>query len=76
MDWIPTRLTYQQTGFFSRIITDYLGQAVELSSFYAHPATAEGLSASLAVRKRFPTDRKTLVSALEEQYAVCLEEDK
>lgn len=72
MDWIPTRLTYQQTGFFSRIITDYLEQAAELSPFYAHPATAEGLSASIATRRKFPTDRKTLVSALEEQYAGML----
>jgi bacillithiol synthase len=69
MDWKSTRLTYQQTGYFSRIITDYLDQAAELSPFYSHPVSAEGFRSALALRKAYPTDRTTLVQALEEQYA-------
>lgn len=69
MDWKSTRLTYQQTGYFSRIITDYLEQAAELSPFYSHPVSAEGFRSALALRKAHPTDRKTLVQVLEEQYA-------
>lgn len=69
MDWISTRLPYRQTGYFSRIIMDYLEQAEELSPFYQHPPTAEGLSESLKARKTFPTDRAVLVQTLQEQYA-------
>ena len=69
MDWISTRLPYQQTGYFSRIIMDYLEQAEQLSPFYRHPVSAEGLRQSLEARKAFPTDRAVLVQALEEQYA-------
>lgn len=69
MDWTSTRLPYQQTGYFSRIITDYLEQADELSPFYRHPVSAEGLRQSLKARKGFRTDRAALVKALEEQYA-------
>ena len=69
MDWISKRLPYQQTGYFSRIIMDYLEQAEQLSPFYQQPVSAEGLQRSLEARKAFPTDRAVLVKALEEQYA-------
>lgn len=68
MDWKSTRLTYQQTGYFTRIITDYLEQAAKLSPFYSHPVSAEGFRSALGSRKAFPTDRQTLVQVLEEQY--------
>lgn len=68
MDWIPNHLPYQKTGYFSRIITDYLGQAAELSSFYAHPVSKEGLAAAIRARKQSPIDRTVLVEALREQY--------
>ena len=50
MDWIPTHVPYRQTGYFSRIITDYLDKAEPLSSFYTHPISAEGMRASLEAR--------------------------
>jgi len=69
MDWVSTQLPYQQTGYFSRIITDYLEQAGELSSFYAHPVSPEGFRAAVGARRQSPVDRKALVDALTEQYA-------
>jgi bacillithiol biosynthesis cysteine-adding enzyme BshC len=73
MEWKPTHLTYRQTGYFSRLITDYLDQAENLSPFYSYPADAEGLRSALAARKAGkPVDRATLVSQLEEQYAGVL----
>src|SRR6185437_4167447 len=72
MDWISTRLPYRQTGYFSHIILDYLEQAKQLSPFYRHPVSAEGLRQSLEARKPFPTDRAALVQVLEEQYAGVL----
>src|SRR5579859_2305821 len=68
MNWIPTHLSYRQTGHFSKIITDYLDQAGSLSPFYAHPVSQDGLLASLKARQQAPVDRKTLVAALKEQY--------
>jgi len=70
MEWKSTNLTYRQTGYFSRLITDYLDQAENLSPFYSYPANAEGLRSALEARKAGkPVDRATLVSQLEEQYA-------
>ncbi|HVW62009.1 MAG TPA: bacillithiol biosynthesis cysteine-adding enzyme BshC [Puia sp.] len=68
MDWTPHHLPYQQTGYFSKIITDYLDGVSALAPFYEHPVTMEGLKASLDARKKVPVDRKTLVTALEDQY--------
>jgi bacillithiol synthase len=69
MDWTSTHLPYRQTGYFSRIITDYLNQAAELSPFYSHPVREEGLKAAIDARKRSPVDRAVLVDALRQQYA-------
>ncbi len=76
MDWIPTRLAYDQTGYFPKIITDYLECADPLSAFYAHPVSPEGIQASLHARKEFAmrpgngfaTHRQVLVAALRRQY--------
>lgn len=69
MDWITTHLPYRQTGYFSKIITDYLEQAGSLSPFYAHPVSLKGIESSLKARQQSPVDRKVLVTALKEQYA-------
>ena len=69
MDWVPTLLPYRQTGYFSRIITDYLEQTGELSAFYSHPVSPEGFHAAIGARTRVSTQRKVLVDALNEQYA-------
>jgi bacillithiol biosynthesis cysteine-adding enzyme BshC len=69
MDWISTRVPYRQTGYFSRIITDYLDKADPLSPFYVHPVSDAGMAASLEARRSFPmAHREVLVSELEEQY--------
>lgn len=70
MDWKSTSLPYRQTGYFSRLITDYLDQADELTPYYAFAASPEGMRSALAARKTGkPVDRATLVSVLQEQYA-------
>jgi bacillithiol synthase len=62
-------LSYQQTGFFSRIITDYLNNSEVLRSFYEHPVNPAGFEAAIRDREKFPTDRVLLVKTLKEQYA-------
>ena len=69
MDWTSTYLPYRQTGYFSRIITDYLEQAAALTPFYSYPATEEGLGKAIEARKQAGVDRKVLVEALQKQYA-------
>lgn len=61
-------MPYQQTGFFSKIITDYLDGARTLRPFYEHSVSMEGIRASLEARKKAPVDRKVLVEALKDQY--------
>ncbi len=68
MDWITRHLPINQTGYFSRIITDYLDQADALRPFYAHPPNAEGLRQALKTRQSSPSNRAALVGALKEQY--------
>jgi bacillithiol biosynthesis cysteine-adding enzyme BshC len=68
MDWNPHHLPYRQTGYFSKIITDYLDRASALVPFYEHPVTPDGIRASLEARRKTHVDRKTLVGALKEQY--------
>lgn len=69
MDWLSTHLPYSATGYFSRIITDYLEQAGELSSFYSHPVSPEGFRSAIQARSKSPVQRAALVNALTEQYA-------
>jgi bacillithiol biosynthesis cysteine-adding enzyme BshC len=68
MDWTPHHLPYQQTGYFSKIITDYLDRAPALAPFYKHPVSPDGLKAALDARKKAAVDRKTLVAGLQDQY--------
>jgi bacillithiol biosynthesis cysteine-adding enzyme BshC len=68
MDWTPTHLPYRQTGYFSKIITDYLEQAEPLSSFYAHPVSPEGIRSAIRMREQFAGHREVLVDVLRRQY--------
>lgn len=69
MQYHCTRLSYESTGYFSKIVTDYLKQSEVLRSFYAHPPTMEGVRKAIEARQGFATPRTVLVKSLEEQYA-------
>ena len=66
----PLQLPYRQTGFFSKIILDYLDQAEQLKHFYLHTPDVDGIKEAIAGRKNFRTDRKALVEVLSQQYGV------
>lgn len=68
MKFTATRFPYQQTGYFSKIITDYLDQADSLRPFYKHPVSLEGIQSAIQDRQQFHTDRKLLVEELRKQY--------
>lgn len=62
------RLSYDNTGYFSSLVTDYLAQAATLRPFYTHLPNMEGIEAAIRVREQFATPRNILVDSLREQY--------
>ncbi|RYG32564.1 MAG: bacillithiol biosynthesis BshC [Chitinophagaceae bacterium] len=68
MDCNSTRISYGSSGYFSKIIVDYLEQSKNLSGFYEHALNMDGMAASIKARQNFSTDRKLLVKVLQEQY--------
>lgn len=64
-----TYIDYEQTGYFSTIVTDYLKDAEAIRPFYKHTPTLEGIENAIEERKLFPYQRSLLVHELREQYA-------
>jgi bacillithiol synthase len=69
MNCTSTRLQYSDTGFFSKIITDYLQKKKDIIPFYKHDTTLDGIKAAIEERKKFAHHRSILVTELEKQYA-------
>ncbi len=69
MDQTANYLPYQSTGYFSKIIVDYLSQSPLLKPFYQHKPDLDGIKASIKARQSFANNRTILVDALKEQYA-------
>lgn len=63
-----TYLPYQQTGYFSKLITDYLQRNEALRSFYEHEVSLDGIKAAIQQRQAFPQNREVLVEVLKQQY--------
>lgn len=68
MAFLPTKIPYTQTGFYSKIVIDYLNNEANLHSFFSHPANKAGIEQAIASRQLFNTNRQELVQALEHQY--------
>ena len=60
-------IPYDKTGYFSKLVIDYLDAAPQLQQFYNLPPTIEGLQQSINQRKNFK-HRKVLVETLQKQY--------
>jgi bacillithiol biosynthesis cysteine-adding enzyme BshC len=69
MNLFASRLSYAHTGFFSKIVTDYLLDDEKIKPFRAHPVSLEGIKASLKNRQQFSINRSLLVQELNQQYA-------
>ena len=65
---IFTHVPYHQTGYFSKLVTDYINNTPGIQPFYSLAPTADGLAQATKERPKYPIDRKTLVSALTRQY--------
>ncbi len=64
-----TQIPYQLTGYFSKIVTDYLEERPAIRPFYQHSVSIEGIQAAIEARKQFPQNRALLVSELQNQYS-------
>jgi bacillithiol biosynthesis cysteine-adding enzyme BshC len=60
-------ISYGKTGYFSKLIIDYLYNAPLLQPFYNFPPTIQGLKDSIGQRKNFK-HRQLLVDELQKQY--------
>ncbi|TCJ13743.1 bacillithiol biosynthesis cysteine-adding enzyme BshC [Flaviaesturariibacter flavus] len=61
-------LAYRDTHSFTRIVSDYLGNAEALRPFYSHRPDLDGIRSALEQRSGAPAYRQTLVAALRRQY--------
>ena len=61
-------IDYEATGFFSKIVIDYLNEAASLKPFYKYHADIHSLKQVIEDKQKDKTDRTILVKALEEQY--------
>ncbi len=62
-------IPYSATGYFSKIVEDYLADADALRPFYHYRPTLEGIKQSISSRKSTLTNRTLLVETLTNQYA-------
>jgi bacillithiol biosynthesis cysteine-adding enzyme BshC len=63
-----TYLPYSETNAFSHLVIDYLSHSENLKPFYHYTPDKAGIRQAIADRKKFPVDRRQLVSVLQEQY--------
>ncbi len=61
-------ISYTQTGFFSKLITDYLQEQNAVQPFYRHPVNIDGVANAIQSRNYFPGFRNILVEELTKQY--------
>jgi len=69
MNCTAAHLPYRQTSHFNKIVLDYIDQADALKPFFQHPVSVKGIQGAIEARRKFNTDRKTLVAELQKQYA-------
>lgn len=62
------RLAYSGTGFFSKLVSDFLEQVPHLAELQSFPSNIEGIEKSIQARLDFNTDRALLSKVLLRQY--------
>ncbi|HEX8677645.1 MAG TPA: bacillithiol biosynthesis cysteine-adding enzyme BshC [Segetibacter sp.] len=69
-------ISYESTGYFSKMIIDYINGDEKLKPFYKYTVSLEGIKAAIEARKQFETPRTLLVEELGKQYQSLLLTDK
>lgn len=68
MSYFVRHLPYQQTGYFSQLVLDFLAAHPQVSPFYAYAPLQADFEKVIAARKQVPVNRPVLVQALQQQY--------
>ncbi len=68
MNFSAEFIDYESTGFFSKIVTDYINGRSQLKPFYQHEVSIDGIKAAIAERKKSQTNRTVLVQEIKKQY--------
>jgi bacillithiol biosynthesis cysteine-adding enzyme BshC len=68
MDLKTDFIDYAATGYFSRLVIDYIQENPQLRPFYRYASQTPDFEAAMAARRAFPTDRKLLVGELKRTY--------
>lgn len=76
MDCKTLNLSYEETGFFSKLALEYLSEDEKLKPFYNAFPSAAAIADAIAGRKKVVTDRSLLVRALKQQYGSVPVSDK
>jgi bacillithiol biosynthesis cysteine-adding enzyme BshC len=63
-----TYLPYEQTGYFSNLVIDYINADKQLEPFYKYPVNINGVLSAIKERQKFAQQRNVLVSELRKQY--------
>ncbi|MGN6490919.1 MAG: bacillithiol biosynthesis cysteine-adding enzyme BshC [Agriterribacter sp.] len=69
MNYTAQWITYESTGAFSQLATDYLKQHPSLQPFLQYTPDLNGIKNALQHRQSFGTNRALLTSTLQKQYA-------
>ncbi|MCF3108690.1 bacillithiol biosynthesis cysteine-adding enzyme BshC [Niabella sp. CC-SYL272] len=68
MDCKTQHLSYAETGFFGKLVLDYLNEDAQLKPFYGEFPSAAAIGDAIGRRKAVATNRALLVRALRHQY--------
>ena len=71
-----TYVPYNETGYFSHLVTDYLGKHPDTLPFYSFNTDKAGIAQAISERANYPVNRPLLVSMLTRQYASLKVSDK
>jgi len=61
-------IDHKDTGFFSKLVTDYLADNSQLQAFYNYRPNEDGLAKAIEERAKYPINREVLVKTLKRQY--------
>ncbi len=59
----------QETGYFSKLVTDYITHQDSIKPFFRYNWDAAGLDKAIADRAKYPVNRQVLTEVLNRQYA-------
>ncbi len=64
---IKTKIPYQETGYFSKLMSDYLDEKEDLKPFYNEVPNLDSFQKAIERRREFTLNRSVLVEALNQQ---------